>query len=118
MDKIAFYGSIDSDDYEIVASILKKWLATDNLRIKIRIIGEEIIYENEKIYLYCYNEIIDEGEEASFLLNGNISETLEQVKELLQQLLQLCREQDINSSFQCVEVNENGDEVSEKLYIE
>ena len=55
MNKIAFYGSIYSGDYKIVASILKKWLLTDNLDIKIRLSGEEIVYDNEKIYLYCYN---------------------------------------------------------------
>ncbi|WP_414550103.1 hypothetical protein [Anabaena sp. CCY 0017] len=117
MNKIAFYGSIYSGDYNIVASILKKWLLTDNLDIKIRLRGEEILYEKEKIYLYCYNAVIDEVEEPSFLLEGNISETLDQVKALLQQLLQKYREQDINSNFECVEINEDGNEVSEQLYI-
>ncbi|WP_396147530.1 hypothetical protein [Flavobacterium sp.] len=117
MNKIAFYGSIYSGDYKIVASILKKWLLTDNLDIKIRLSGEEIVYDNEKIYLYCYNAVIDEGEEPSFLLEGNISQTLDQVKALLHQLLQLYREQDINSNFECVEINENGDELSEQCYL-
>jgi hypothetical protein len=51
------------------------------------------------------------------LLEGNISQTLDQVKALLHQLLQLYREQDINSNFECVEINENGDELSEQCYL-
>ena len=117
MNKIEFYGSIYSDNYKIVASIFKKWLLTDNLDIKIRIMGEEIVYDSDKVYLYCYNASIGKRENPFFLLEGNMYETLEEGKFLLQQLFNLFQEANIVSKFECAEVNENGDEISEQLYI-
>jgi hypothetical protein len=118
MSKIAFYGRIYSGDYRMVAAILKDWLKAEDLDIKIRLGGEEIVYEDELIYLYCYNSAANEGAAANFLLEGNISKTLDEVKVLLQQLLQLYQEQNIISSFEYVEVTEDGDEVTEQFYIE
>jgi hypothetical protein len=118
MNKIAFYGTIYSDDYNVVAAILKNWLKTEDLDIKIRLSGEEIVYETEEFYLYSYNSVTVEGVPPSFLLEGNMSGTLEEVKVLLQQLWQLCQEQNITSSFEYVEVTEDGDEISEQFYIE
>ncbi len=118
VNKIAFYGTIYSGDYKVVAAILKIWLKTEDLDIKIRLSGEEIVYETEEFYLYSYNSVNVEGVPPSFLLEGNMSGTLEEVKVLLQQLWQLCQEQNITSSFEYVEVTEDGDEVSEQFYIE
>ncbi|MFN6518729.1 MAG: hypothetical protein RMY29_030145 [Nostoc sp. CreGUA01] len=118
MNKIAFYGTIYSGDYKVVAAILKNWLKTEDLDIKIRLSGEEIVYETEEFYLYSYNSVTVEGVPPSFLLEGNMSGKLEEVKALLQQLWQLCQEQNITSSFEYVEVTEDGDEVSEQFYIE
>ena len=118
MNKIAFYGRIYSGDYNVVAAILKDWLKTEDLDIKIRLNGEEIVYEAERIYLYCYNSVTNEGAAPNFLLEGNISGTLDEVKVLLEQLLQLYQEQNITTSFEYVEVTEDGDEVTEQFYIE
>ncbi|MBW4612006.1 MAG: hypothetical protein KME21_01740 [Desmonostoc vinosum HA7617-LM4] len=118
MNKIAFYGAINSGDYKVVAAIFKNWLKTEDLDIKIRLSGEEIVYENEQIYLYSYNSVTTEGVTPSFLLEGNMSKTLDEVKVLLQELWQLCQEQNISSSFEYVEVTEDGDEVTEQFYIE
>ncbi|MDZ8109228.1 MAG: hypothetical protein RM338_26875 [Nostoc sp. DedQUE12a] len=118
MNKIAFYGTISSGDYKVVADILKNWLKTEDLDIKIRLSGEEIVYEDEQVYLYSYNSVTVEGVPPSFLLEGNMSRTLEEVKVLLQQLWQLCQEQNLTSSFEYVEVTEDGDEVTEQFYIE
>lgn len=117
MNRIAFYGSIWSGDYQLVANVLREWLKTDELDIKIRLGGEEIVYEDDKIYLYCYNAVADAEEKPSFLLEGNISATLDETKLLLQQLLQLYKSQNIVANFEYVEVNADGDEVSDQFYI-
>lgn len=118
MNKIAFFGSIYSDDYKIVATILKQWLSTDTLDLKIRLSGEEIVYDSEKVYLYCYNAVTNQAEKPSFLLEGNMSGTLDQARSFLKQLLELFGEQSIASSFEYVEVNEDGNEASDEFYIE
>jgi hypothetical protein len=117
MNKIAFYGSIWSGNYKVVAAVLGKWTKTEDLNIKIRLGGEEIIYEDEQIYLYCYNAVTNEVTPSSFLLEGNISRTLDEAKLLLKQLLELCKAHQIVGSFEYVEVTEYGDEVSNEFYI-
>jgi hypothetical protein len=118
MNKIAFYGRIYSGDYQLVADLFKDWLKTEDLDIKIRLGGEEIVYEDEQIYLYCYNSASNETTAQNFLLEGNTSVSLDDVKLLLQELLQLCQAQNITSSFEYVEVTEDGDEVTDQFYIE
>jgi hypothetical protein len=117
MNKIAFYGSIWSGDYQVVAALLRDWLKAEALDIKLRIGGEEIVYDSERLYLYVYNAAADEGVAPSFLLEGNLSGTLAEARELLQQLLALCKGQQIACNLEYVEVTENGDEVSEQHYL-
>jgi hypothetical protein len=62
--------------------------------------------------------VTHEGVAPSFLLEGNMSSTLDKAKVLLQQLQKLCKSQQINGSFEYVEVTEDGDEVSEQFYIQ
>lgn len=118
MNRIAFYGRIWSGDYKLIATVLGEWIKTENLDIKIRLGGEEIVYKDERIYLYCYNAATNEGVAPSFLLEGNMSVTLDEVKILLQKLLQLCKHQNIMSSFEYVEVTEDGGEVSDQFYVQ
>ncbi|BAZ27730.1 hypothetical protein NIES4074_01580 [Cylindrospermum sp. NIES-4074] len=118
INRTAFYGSIYSGDYQVVANLLKNWVQSEDLNIKIRLSGEEILYEDERLYLYCYNAMDNEGVASSFLLEGNMSGTLDETKVFLQQLRQLCKDQYIIGSFEYVEVTEDGVEVSDQFYIE
>ncbi|MDY6785812.1 MAG: hypothetical protein SW833_25225 [Cyanobacteriota bacterium] len=117
MNKIAFYGSLESDNYKAIASVLKNWLKTEELDIKIRLGGEEIVYENEQLYLYCYNAVSNEGGVQSFLLEGNMSGSLDEAKALLQKLIKSCNNEYITGNFEYVEITEVGDEVSDQFYL-
>lgn len=118
MNKIAFYGSIYSEDYQAISALLKDWIGTDTLDIKIRLGGEEIVYETEELYLYCHNTTSSKESEPRFLLEGNMSGTLDEAKICLQGLLQKCRDKHINGHFEYVEVNEDGDEVSDQFFVQ
>jgi hypothetical protein len=118
MNNIAFYGRIWSGDYKLIATVLGEWVKTENLDIKIRLGGEEIVYKDEQIYLYCYNATTNEGVSPSFLLEGNVSATLGEANILLQELLQLFKHQNIMSSFEYAEVTEDGEEVSDQFYVQ
>ena len=118
MNSIAFYGRIWSGDYKLIATVLGELVKTENLDIKIRLGGEEIVYKDERIYLYCYNATTNEGAAPSFLLEGNVSATLGEANILLQELLQLCKHQNIMSSFEYAEVTEDGEEVSDQFYVQ
>lgn len=116
MDRAAFYGSIYSGDDQVVAAIFREWLKTDALDIKLRLGGVEIVYDYG-LYLYSYNAAPQEGVPASFLIEGNTSGTLEQVRAQLQQLLQLCKERSLDANFEYVQIDAEGDELSDYFYV-
>lgn len=114
MNRIAFYGSLWTSDYTVVVDLIGKWVKTTHLDIKLRLSGEEIVYEDERFYLYCYNAVSSEGVDPSFLLEGNLAGTLDEAGLMLQELAQLCTNHYVAGDFEYVEVNEEGDEVSEQ----
>ena len=118
MNRVAFYGSLWTGDYTIAADLLRSWLKTVDLDVKIRLSGEEIVYEDEELYLYCYSAASSQVGEPSFLLEGHTARSLDEARSMLQALSKLCRDQDIEGDFEYVAVNENGDEVSEQFQLE
>ncbi len=117
MNRIAFYGSLWTGDYKVVVDLLGEWAKTTNLDVKLRLSGEEIVFEDESLYLYCYNAVPSEGIEPSFLLEGNMTTTLDKAKLKLQALAKLCTELHVEGDFEYVEVNEHGDEVGEQFQV-
>ena len=117
MNRIAFYGTIYTGDFEVVRKILLAWVGADELDVKIKLSGEEITYESETLYLYCHN-VVGQTDNPRYLLEGNASGGLEETKQKLEKLLQLCKENNVVCSSEYVEVNEAGDEVSEQFQVE
>jgi hypothetical protein len=116
MNMIAFYGIIYSGDYQVIANILKKWIQSEDLTFKIKLLDEEFVYEDEQFYLYCYTGSNDGGT-PHFLLEGNIL-GIDQAKASLNLLHKICEDQHIIGRFEYVEVSENGNELSEQFYIQ
>ena len=52
-----------------------------------------------------------------YLLEGQTSASLDEIKEALQRLLEICREIDVTATFEYVEVSEDGEELSEEFSI-
>ena len=117
MNRIAFYGSLWTGDYKAVVRLMGEWVKSPHLDIKLRISGEEISYEDERLYLYCYNAVSTEGIKPSFLIEGNMAMTLDKAKLMLQDLKKLCIKYHFESNFEYVEVNEDGDEISEQFHV-
>lgn len=119
MNKIEFYGSIGTNEYEKVDAIIKQWLGSKaSLDIKIRLSGEEIVYEDTTLYIYCFNAVDLEGEGQSFLVEGHCACSIDKGKVLLESLHQVCKERNLESSFDYAEVNDDGKRISEEFYIE
>jgi hypothetical protein len=118
MSKIEFYGSIYTREHEELGAILKQWLGLEaNLDIKIRISGEEIVYEDATLYIYCFNDI-DEGVEPSFLVEGHCARSVNECRVLLESLHQICKARNLESSFDYAEVNDEGERIGEEFSIE
>ena len=110
----AFYGRIYSGEVQQVAGLLERWIAPGSVRTKIRISGEEIEYEDERLRFYSHNAA---GEPPNFLLEGSTSASLDETRRMLEALLALCRDAQVTATFDYVEVDENGEEVSEEFSI-
>lgn len=117
MNRTAFYGTIYTDDFEVVKRILKKWLGTEALDVKIRLSGEEITYETEEFYLYCHNAIGSQGITPYYLLEGNTSLGLDETRYRLEKLLSLGKAENVVATFEYVEVNDAGEEVTEEFRV-
>ncbi|MBB2908922.1 hypothetical protein FHS43_000168 [Streptosporangium becharense] len=116
MNQVSFCGSIDTGDYELVAGLLRDWLRTDALHVKIRLFGEEMTYEDETIYLYCYNALIRPPNAPYFLLEGHTGGTLDEAAGWLRQLTRLCAGRGVSCTIDYQEVDEDGTPVSEEEF--
>jgi hypothetical protein len=113
----AFFGRIYTDDFNVVTRIFERWIAPEQLRTKIRISGEEIEYDDGRLSFYCHNAAGSQGGNPNYLLEGQTSGSLDEIKEALQRLLEICREVDVTATFEYVEVSEDGEELSEEFSI-
>jgi hypothetical protein len=113
----AFYGRIYTGDVEVATRVLEKWVTPEQLRTKIRISGEEIEYDDGRLSFYCHNAAGSQGGTPNYLLEGQTSASLDEIKEALQRLLEICREIDVTATFEYVEVSEDGEELSEEFSI-
>jgi hypothetical protein len=119
VNRTAFYGTLYTGELEAVQSLLQAWLGAGTLNLKIRLSGEEITTEeNDDFYLYCHNAMGSQGNTPYYLLEGNTSAGLDDTRQRLEGLLNLCKEQGVACDLEYVEVNEDGDEVSEQFQLE
>ena len=115
MDQTAFYGRIYTADSGIVKNTLREWLHTHDLHEKLKLSGEQIVYEDARIYVYCYEDSGTEPGREKFLVEGHTSDSLDLMRQQLQTLLDLFRQKNIRSTFECVVVDESGHEVSDLI---
>jgi hypothetical protein len=111
MDRIAFYGNLETGDCEAVTLLLRDWLKTEQLDVKVGRVGLEIVYEVEGFYLYCHEAGSQPGQAPFYLLEGHLDGTLDVANARLKELARLCAERNIGCGFEYVQVNEDGDEV-------
>ncbi|GAA2851054.1 hypothetical protein GCM10010517_08610 [Streptosporangium fragile] len=107
MNQIDFRGTIDTNDDKLVAGLLRDWLKTDALHVKIRIFGEEMRYEDDTTYLYCYGL-----GNPPFLLEGHTGGTLDEAVAWLRQLKDLFADRGVTCLIDYEEVDEEGTSVS------
>jgi hypothetical protein len=112
--KIALYGNIRSSNHTVISSLLTEWLGAQKLDVKVRLGGAELVYEDANTYVYCHSEATG----PLYLLEGHTTGTLDDAKALLQRLLQLCKKRSLVGRFEYVQVNEDGDEVSDQFTVE
>ncbi|PYS22890.1 MAG: hypothetical protein DMG11_26100, partial [Acidobacteria bacterium] len=88
-----------------------------DVAVKIRLLGEEMVHEDKDLYVYAHTAFHTAGEQRAFLLEGHTSYGLEEAKRGLEQLLVICKEEGVKCECEYVEVNQDGDEISDHFQV-
>ncbi len=111
MTQTNFYGRIASGDVVIVRQLLQTWLGTERLDEKLKLSGEQLVYEDDRVYVYASAAAAGS---PCFLLEGHRRAALDEVKPWLQRLLAGCVARGVNATFEYVAVDDDGQEISEQ----
>lgn len=117
VSRIAFYGSLWCADHDEVVAILGEWVEASALDTKTRLFGEEIVYESDQLYFYCYSVDAPPGVGESFLIEGHILGSLEDARSSLRRLSSACAGLQVDSDLEYVEVDTEGKEVSDHFQL-
>jgi hypothetical protein len=105
-----FYGRISSGDAAVVRALLQAWLCTDGLSEKLKLSGEQFVYEAEAIYVYSHAA----AGMAHFLLEGHRGAGLDETRAWLQQLSDACAARGVAATLEYVAVDQVGQEISDQ----
>lgn len=111
MTQINFYGRIESRDVAVVRHLLQAWLGAERLDEKVKLSGDQLVYEGEDLYVYA-------SEAAAgapyFLLEGHRRAALDEVGQWLQRLLADCVLRGVDAALEYVAVDGDGREIGEQ----
>lgn len=114
MSKISFHGSLETGDQERVTSVLKAW-AGGPLQVKVGRIGVEIVFEQPALYLFCHEASTGHDTSPFYLLEGSVLGPLDEAEARLRHLCKLCQDSAVAASIDYVQVDEEGEWLSEEL---
>lgn len=113
MTQTNFYGRIASGDVAVVRQLLQTWLGTERLDEKAKLSGDQLVYEDDQIYVYA--SAASAG--SCFLLEGHRRAALDEVGPWLQRLLAGCIARGVDATLEYVSVDDDGQEVSEQYSV-
>src|SRR5262245_26459063 len=99
MTQTNFYGWIASGDIAVVRQLLQTWLSTERLDEKVKLSGEQLVYEDDWIYVYASAA---EAKTPCFLLEGHRRAALDEVAPWLQRLLADCVARGVDTTLEYV----------------
>ena len=114
MTQTNFYGRIASGDVAIVRQLLQTWLGTERLDEKVKLSGDQLVYEDDQVYVYASAAA---GASPCFLLEGHRHAALDEVRLWLQRLLAGCVVRGVDATLEYVAVDDNGQEISEQYSV-
>jgi hypothetical protein len=113
--RTALYGTLYTADFELVGKVLSDWVQPGDLAVKIKLLGEEVVYDTPELYFYCHSAQAGGPGTAYYLLEGHASASLEDTRVMLERLQEICRSAQLECSLEYVAVSEDGDELSEQF---
>lgn len=112
MNKINFEGTIETGDHSIILELIEAWLGKPD--VKIRIMGEELVYKDDIIYIYAHNPVIDGVAVDEFIIEGSYNGDLDAMRKLLEHLSSLCKSRQIKLEMEYVQLNADGNPISKE----
>jgi hypothetical protein len=106
-----FYGRLVSSDVAVVRQLLQTWLGTERLAEKLKLTGDQLVYEDERVYVYASAAM---AAAPAFLVEGHVLAGLAEAGPWLQRLLAGCVARGVDAALEYVEVDGDGQEISEQ----
>ena len=116
MSQTNFYGVMHFPEVAVIRQLLHSWLRVDHLKEDLGLTGEELVYDDEQVYMYAHAST-SRNRETFFLLEGHLHAGLEETKDWLQKLLSLCTVQGVKVELEYAAVNEAGEEISDQFTV-
>ncbi|MBZ4413222.1 hypothetical protein K8640_33885 [Myxococcus sp. XM-1-1-1] len=117
MDKFTFTGSFETDDAQVLSRLLQDGFKIPEPRTRVGRVGVEMVSESDGFYLFCHEAATRPGNPPRYLLEGSMSGALSPTRDRLQRLATLARERKVSMDLEFVQVNEEGDELSEPVIL-
>ena len=114
MTQTNFYGRIASGDIAVVRQLLQTWLGTDRLDEKVKLSGDQLVYEDDRVYMYASAAAT---RAPCFLLEGHRRAALDEVRPWLQRLMASCVACGVDATLEYVAVDDDGQEISEQYRV-
>ena len=111
MTQTNFYGRLVSGDVAVVRQVLQAWLGTERLAEKLKLSGDQLVYEDDRVYVYASAAA---AAAPAFLLEGHVRAGLAEAGPWLQRLLAGCTECGVDAALEYVAVDGDGQEISEQ----
>lgn len=106
-----FYGRLVTSDVATVRQLLQTWLGTERLAEKLKLSGDQLMYEDERVYVYASAAM---AAVPAFLLEGHLVAGLDEARPWLQRLLTGCVARGVDAALEYVAVDGDGQEISEQ----
>ena len=105
---------MQTEDGSVALTVLESWLGAGNaLRHKVRLFGEEIVFEDAELYVYAYTGAAAAGPNW-FLLEGHTTAELAAAIARFELLLARCTEAGVVATVDLCEIDEDGDPVGDE----
>lgn len=116
MPKIEFEGTFLAAGFEPLRDLVNDWIGWPT--VKIRTIGEELVYRDEAIYLYCRTGASNPGPLGTFLAEGIFTGELDAGRAWLDRLPELCVRHSIGCELTVSPLDDTGEPAGDEFEID
>jgi hypothetical protein len=115
MVQIQIEGIFSATGYESLADLITDWVGRPTY--KARVIGEELLYKDEAIELYCQTAATRTESHEDFIISGGFTGDPEEGKTWLSKLTTLCPQRNIGCDITASQLDNAGNPTGDEFEI-